>query len=367
MCYVPLNYHGLVSRRTHVRTVLFFLLIALTHGASTSGEVTVSLKTVLTWSRPGNEIDSISFSPDGKFIVLVSREHEADGAEAEGLPESYFKVVEERNRKDPRFADPVARVIGLDGKTVCEIAYGWNPNISPDNKTVAYSRQKKPITGFRLLAETQEGNDIQAFDCETRQSKLIAAPAKGYLDNPVFVEGGSALLYTQNEGVNGSYAGTISIEKFDLQQNRRTIALGERAVPSVPCPPKGNPEQTRVSMICSLATNRKAQFYSLIFDFDFAGIPPIALVGTPIPSLTDPYMASQYDMHLMSITPTPNVAFPLGKPRLVISMNSLFSQPQISAFSFFRTPGDYSTQTPTRGFLTSGPRTPSAAASTVPI
>jgi Tol biopolymer transport system component len=162
------------------------------------------VKPALNWSRPGNEITSPQFSKDGNLIVLVTRVHVPDGGEAEGLPESYFKELEERQKREPRFADPVIELIDLKGETVCEVSYGWNPSISPDNKSLVYSRQKNPITGLRILAETQAGNDIQVFDCEKQQARLVAEPDSGYLDNPLFFPDGNSIVYTQNEAVNGA-------------------------------------------------------------------------------------------------------------------------------------------------------------------
>jgi len=288
-------------------------LTLIVYATTAASQSRLPIKRVLTWSQPGTEIDSVSFSRDGKFIAIVSRAHEADGDEAEGLPESYFRTMEERNRKDPRFADPIIKMIDLKGKTVCEVSFGWNPSISPDDKELAYSRQVKPITGLRVLAETEAGNDIQLFDCQTKRSMLIAAPDTGYLDDPSFVADGGALVYTENKAVNGAYAGAISVEQFDLRLNRKTTLLSENPVPATPCPPRNTPQQTHDSIICSQASNRKTQFFSLIFHNDFSNDQVMVLLGTPLPSLPDFYMANQYDMNLVSLAPVLKVIFPFGK------------------------------------------------------
>jgi WD40 repeat protein len=141
----------------------------------------------MVWSLPENEISSPQFSADGSFVVLVTRVHWPDGEEAENLSDSFFKGLADQRAKDPRFADPVIRLIDSGGNTVCEARYGTNPVVSPDNKKIAFSRQKKPISGLRPLAETMAGNDIQIFDCEKKETVTLAQPDNGYLDDPIFL------------------------------------------------------------------------------------------------------------------------------------------------------------------------------------
>jgi hypothetical protein len=121
-----------------------FLVIAGASPGTAHGQSSIAVKRDLNWSRPGNEITTPQFSMDGNLIVLVTRVHVPDGGEAEGLPESYFKGLEERQKREPRFADPTIELIDLKGKTICEASYGWNPSISPDNKSLVYSRKKIP-------------------------------------------------------------------------------------------------------------------------------------------------------------------------------------------------------------------------------
>jgi WD40 repeat protein len=303
------NYHSRLPSLAVVACRMGLALASIVCAAAAASQSRLTIRRVLTWSQPGTEIDSVSFSPDGKFIATVSRAHEADGDEAEGLPESYFRTMEERNRKNPRFADPVIKMIDLKGETVCEVSFGWNPSISPDDKELAYSRQVKPITGLRVLAETEAGNDIQLFDCKPKESRHIAGPDKGYLDNPLFVEDGGALVYTQNEAVNGAFAGAIGVQRFDLRLNRESTLLRQNPVAATPCPPRGTPEQTHDSIICSQATNRTTQFFPLIFQIDCAN----NQLRVPLPSLPDLYMANQYDMNLVSLAPVRKLIFPFGK------------------------------------------------------
>src|SRR5579864_2537280 len=135
-----------------------------------SGQATDLVTKELVWFLPEHEVASPQFSEDGHLIVFVSRVHWPDGDEAESLPESFLTKLEHRKQRDPRFADPVIRVIDLKGSQTCEIRYGTSPSIAADNTTIVFSRQKKPTTGLRTLAETQIGNDIQLFDCATKQA-----------------------------------------------------------------------------------------------------------------------------------------------------------------------------------------------------
>lgn len=176
-------------------------LIVLTASATAQNQPPIVLKKELVWSLPDNEIASPQFSRDGSLVALVTRVHWADGDEAESLPESVFDKLEQRKQREPRFADPIIRVIDLKGNQVCEARYGTNPSISPDNKSIVFSRQKKPLTGMRTLAKTQAGNDIQLFDCEKKQARTIAEPPTGYFDNPIFLPDGHSIAYTVNEAV----------------------------------------------------------------------------------------------------------------------------------------------------------------------
>jgi WD40-like Beta Propeller Repeat len=301
--------------RTNVHSylALLFLLVSGVSPWATNGQSSFPVKKELTWSLPGGEIRTPQFSFDGNFIVLVSRVHVADGGEAEGLPESYFSALQERQHKDPRFADPVIKLLDLHGKTVCEVSYGWNPSISPDNKSVAYSRQKKAITGLRELAETEAGNDIQLFDCEKKQARLVAEPDTGYLDDPFFFPDGNSIVYSENEAVNGASGGPVGIGRFDLQQNHKSTLLSKKTVPAIPCPPTASDKGTRDSFLCSQISNPTSSFPQLLFQVAPADNQLFVLLGIPIPSPGDSYTASTYDIRLISLVPETNEILAMGK------------------------------------------------------
>jgi len=75
----------------HLRSALIILFLAGATPDAAHGQASFPVKQELNWFRPGNEITTPKFSMDENLIVLVSRVHVADGGEAEGLPESYFK------------------------------------------------------------------------------------------------------------------------------------------------------------------------------------------------------------------------------------------------------------------------------------
>jgi WD40-like Beta Propeller Repeat len=297
----------------HPCLALLFLLVAGVSPLTANGQLSFPVKREFTWSLPGSEIRTPQFSLDGNFIVLVSRVHVADGGEAEGLPESYFNALKERQQKDPRFADPIIKLIDLQGKTVCEVSYGWNPSISPDNKSLVYSRQKRAITGLRELAETQDGNDIQLFDCEKKEGRLVAEPDTGYLDDPFFFSDGNSIVFSENEAVNGAFGGAVGIGRFDLQLNHKSTLLSKKTGPAIPCPPGTSSKQTRDSFMCSQITNPTSSFPQLLMQVAPADKQLFVLLGIPIPSPDDTYMASTYDIHLVSLLPETNEILSLGK------------------------------------------------------
>ena len=268
------------------------------------GQTDLTAKRELVWPQAGREIRTPAFSPDGKFVVLVTKNYWPDGEDAEGLPDSFFRALEARAKSDPRFADPEIKVLDLTGKEVCETRYGWSPQLSPDDRYVLFSEQVKPITGLRELAETMAGNGIRLFDCESKQLTRIADPEHGYLDAPFFAPDGSSIYYTENEAVNGAFGGVVGLARFDPQQNRSVAALNRRInVPAAPCPPPGSGQPEREAFLCSQIPNLTSSFPQIVFQAGLAGKAAIALVGLPVPAVGDMYLAKNYDMRLVSLEP----------------------------------------------------------------
>src|SRR5260221_337341 len=282
--------------------------------ATANGQVSTSLKKELVWSLPESEIASPQFSPDGNFIVLVSRVHWPDGEEAESLPETLFNKLDARKHREPRFADPIIRLIDLKGNPVCEVRYGTNPNITADNKSIVFSRQRKPITGLRPLAATLAGNDIQLFDCEKKEARTIAEPQTGYFDNPIFLSDGQSIAYTVNEAVNGEMGGAVGVEQVDVSGARKESLLAKEAAPAVRCPTAGITKMTDFqSMMCSQTTKLSSSFPTLVLNVSVAGDQLLVLQAKPIPSAGDMYLASRYQLSLVRVFPKRDEVFSMGQ------------------------------------------------------
>jgi len=172
---------------------LLFLTASIVVVPDTNSQSQAPIKTELVWSRPGDQILTPGFSPDGNFLVVVTRAYWPDGGDAEGLPESFLKKLAAKAKGNPRFADPVIKVIDLSGNVVCEVRYGWNPSLSRDDKRIVFSEQVKPISGFRELASPQAGNAIRLYDCGTKELTKIADPNIGYFDAPFFSPDGESI------------------------------------------------------------------------------------------------------------------------------------------------------------------------------
>ena len=228
------------------------------------------------------------------------------------MPDTFFKRLEARKAKDPRFADPVVKLIDLSGRTVCEARYGTNPSLSPDNKRIAFSRQKNPITGLRSLAETLADNDIRIFDCETKQTLTVAEPNTGYFDDPVFLSDGGSIAYTMNEATNGAMSGPVGIERVELASGHREPLLSKETTAAVPCDavPNKSPAQ---AFICSQPIKLSASFPNLVEGFQLSDDKVIVLQARPVPTAGDMYLARKYDLELMSVFPAKTPVLSLGQ------------------------------------------------------
>lgn len=291
--------------------ILFAASVILVQGIRAQTQAPATRE--LVWSAPGKEILSPRFSPDGNFVVLVTRAYWPDGADAEGLPDSFFKRLQARAKADPRFADPVIEQISLAGKVVCEAKYGWNPSVSQDDKRVVFSEQGKPITGFRELASPMAGNGVRMYDCGTHQLIKIADPETGYLDAPFFSADGESIIYTENEAVNGAYGGSVGIAEFNFQRNQTTTLVKREMVAAVPCPPPGSKQSGVGTFMCSEVKNLTQSFPRIVYQTEPVGNDVLALLGTPVPSAGDMYTARIYNMELVSVLHGIHTVVTLGK------------------------------------------------------
>ena len=301
-----------------------FVLILLIAFQGLNGQEVFPLKKELVWSKPGEEIVTPQFSPDGNFVVLVTRAYWPDGGDAEGLPDSFFQQLSARAKANPRFADPVVKVVDLSGKVVCEARYGWNPSLSRDDKRIVFSEQVKPITGYRELASPEAGNGIRVFDCETKELTKIADPVTGYLDTPFFSPDDGSIVYTENEAVNGAFGGSVGIARFDLQQNRVIALVKKEMVAAIPCPPANSKQSSLEEFRCSQVKDLTSSFPQIVFYVAPTGRDVVALLGTPVPSAGDSYLAQNYDMRLVSVLPEQRTILPLGKRSMESDDNTTF-------------------------------------------
>ena len=289
---------------------ILFLLAQFISIRRSTVESLPSVKRILVWPAEGQGILTPQFSADGKFIVLNTRGYEPDGDDAEGLPDSFFKDLEAKEKANPRFADPVVKVINLNGEVVCEAQYGWSPSLSPDDKRIVFSEQVKPITGFRTAASTMSGNAIQMYDCETKQLTRIAEPQAGYLDTPFFSPDGQSIIFTENEAVNGAFGGPVGISRYDLEQNRLQTLVSEKDVPAVPCPLAGPKPGACLDVDVK---NLTKSFPQIVHQVSTAGNEVVALLGMPVPAPGDIYLARDYDVSLISVLPEPKTILSFGK------------------------------------------------------
>ena len=295
------------------------------------GQTNLKVEKEFEWSRPGSEVSSPSFSSDGTLLVFVSRVHWPDGDEAEDLPENFFTRLEERKKKEPRFADPIVTMIDHKGAAVCEARYGSNPSVSPDGKLIVFSRQKAPLTGLRSLAEALAGNDIEIFDCSTKQETILAVPETGYFDNPTFLENGRSVVYTVDEAINGSFGGPVGIEKVDLSTREKSFLFGKTTVPATACPLPGQPMTQLQSFLCSQPKeNLSSEFPSLLTGIAAEGGRVAVMEAKPIPAAGDMYMASRYELKLISIYPDRKEAFSFGSVEMG-NLRNVLLQPDADA------------------------------------
>jgi hypothetical protein len=214
----------LTKNLTQVALVLLALTVQISPTASAAQQP--ATRPELIWSKTQTEIDSPSFSADGKEILMTVKAHQPDGAEAESYSEKQLKAIDDRKLSNPRWADPEVSILDLSTHSIQKVGYGWTGVFSKQGDKVYYDHQVKPISGLRRLSKPQFGNDIQVFDRKTGKSEvLIAAPEVGYLADPQLAPDGHRLAYTFNDNTNGDWGGGIGIGEYDLSDNKNSTIL----------------------------------------------------------------------------------------------------------------------------------------------
>ncbi|HMY56570.1 MAG TPA: hypothetical protein PK671_26610, partial [Candidatus Obscuribacter sp.] len=129
-------------------------------------------------------------------------------------------AMEERTKKEPRWNDPEVVSVSIPHGKAEKIDFGWNPISSRDDSRVFYSSQKLAITGKRVLAKTQDMNEICAYDNLTKKISVLAKPTKGYFDMPMLSSDGRTLAYEICDVVNGDYGGCVGLGLIDLSTGK---------------------------------------------------------------------------------------------------------------------------------------------------
>lgn len=192
-------------------------------GAGQNTANSLSLRTVV--SIPNNELYSPVFLGATDKLALVIRPHEPDFHEAEAYTEKELRKDDAAKKKDPRLFDPRVTIVSLSGAAPEFIDYGWNPESSKDGERIFYTHQKKPITGKRVLAEPQEGNQIFVYGQKTKTKEQLVAPTSGYLDYASLSPSGDKLAYALCDATNGAWGGTVGAGIFDLKAGKNDFVL----------------------------------------------------------------------------------------------------------------------------------------------
>lgn len=163
--------------------------------ASSAAAANLNLKTVD--DQPGIELFSPAFLGNQGKIAVVRKQHEPDGHESESTLVSIDK-------SEPNQV----------------IDYGWASASLPDGKTMFYAHQEKPISGFRLLAEPQKGNQICVFNMDTRSKTVVATPETGYyIDAPLVSRDGKFVAYQVCDALKGEWGGSVGVGLCDIAQS----------------------------------------------------------------------------------------------------------------------------------------------------
>jgi WD40 repeat protein len=194
------------------------LILGLTRVAALAGD-----GPVWSWHEADTEIYSPSFSKNGEELAIVRKRHIPDFHEAEEISEAERKKRSAPIEKNERYADPEVVVLKIGNKKATRIDWGWSPAFSPDGTQLVYAHQKKPVSRFRVLAETQAGNDIRVFRRDNKAISVLATPATGYLSDPIFAPDGNHVVYSLSDATNGAWGGNVGIGQVAIDGSGNAI------------------------------------------------------------------------------------------------------------------------------------------------
>lgn len=201
------------------------LLLAATFLLALPAQAARKLEVKTLVDQANTELYSPVFIPGSAQVAFVKKKHQPDFHEAEAYSESELERFRERSKTDSRWSDPEVTILPADGNAAIKIDYGWNPEASTKGDRLYYVRQKQPISGKRVLAETQAGNEIYAYDFATKKNSEVAAPQSGYLDLPTAHPTEDMIAYAICDATNGAYGGNVGIGVYDATKGSRRTAL----------------------------------------------------------------------------------------------------------------------------------------------
>jgi hypothetical protein len=185
-----------------------------------------TLEQDFSWSNPRHSIFNPTFSHSGRELAFVQQFHIPDGHESEereGVAQSRLAKI----ATNKRLADPIVSLLTLGNKQALQLDYGWNPAFSLDDKLLAYTFQKTPISGKRVLAQTLAGNPLKLYHRDTKKRETVASPATGFLLEPTFVNS-ATLYYKVGAATNGAYGGAVGLRQYNLLSKRDSVLYAPR-------------------------------------------------------------------------------------------------------------------------------------------
>jgi hypothetical protein len=202
--------------------IVLKILILLTFTIQSHGQ-TMKVEKYFEWSSKNYVINNPSFAHSDTEFVFSKQFNIPDGGNAIGR-DKYVQGLLIKAKKDKRFADPVVSILNLRTKEVTAIDYGWTPSFSKDDNLILYAFQTEPITGYRVLAQTTNGNKIKTYNRAKKSYEVIATPNKTFLLDPKFFDS-STVSYKVGAAVNGSYGGGAGLNVINLSTKKTDTIL----------------------------------------------------------------------------------------------------------------------------------------------
>ena len=160
-------------------------------------------------------------SPDNKYLVFVRRLYFPSGFEAEIASEKDIQALLDWAETNKRTTEPEIVLMNLADKSMRVIGQGWDPAFSPDQRSIAYSRQVHPIAGW-ITAKTLADNAICVYDIAGGTSQIVAEPSSGHFAFPRFTEKGH-IVFAMSDAVNGAWEGDVGVGMVDPAEGTQQV------------------------------------------------------------------------------------------------------------------------------------------------